>query len=253
MTTIRFSLSRYNIIYCSINITRDISFFLYILLPCWNSGAATIHKICPSLCCLVSKLELCALHDTSFLNENSPECFFFHLQQNHNASWKAIVPSWHSATAHCADRSLMWDYIERCVPAGTFRGQEDFEIQWMWHQFFCQNWIRAHAADFYLNLMLSRVQRQLLHLQQIVRKKKKERKLSALPWLCLKLFGSTASPWSINWAAGEETSEKLQDWLVRNFKTWMCKRHFYRSASDVTTSAVLLQGKMRLLLPNNFQ
>lgn len=77
MTTIRFSLSRYNIIYCSINITRDISFFLYILLPCWNSGAATTHKICPSLCCLVSKLELCALHDTSFLNENSPECFFF--------------------------------------------------------------------------------------------------------------------------------------------------------------------------------
>lgn len=214
----------------------------YILLPfpklwrCHNSQDL-------SLFCLVRKLELCAAlcpwwYFFFFLMKTANNVFvFFHLQQNHNGSWQAIVPSWHGAAAHCADRSLMWDYIERCVPAGTFRGQEDFEIQWMWLQFFCQNWIRAQAAYFYLNLMLSRVQRQLLHLQQIVRKgKKKERKLSALPWLCLKPFGSTASAWSINWAAWEETSEKLQGWLVRYFRTWKCERHIYRSASDITTS-----------------
>lgn len=238
-----FSSSWYNTLYCSINRTGDIvvfrsvhssSFSKTLALPQLTRFIFVLSgKEVGALCSSVPLMIL-----LFFFNENSQQCFvFFHPQQNHNGSWQAIVPSWHGAAAHCADRSLMWDYIERCVPAGTFRGQEDFEIQWMWLQFFCQNWIRAQAAYFYLNLMLSRVQRQLLHLQQIVRKgKKKERKLSALPWLCLKPFGSTASAWSINWAAREETSEKLQGWLVRYFRTWKCERHIYRSASDITTS-----------------
>lgn len=238
-----FSSSWYNTLYCSINRTGDIAFFRSVHSSSFSKTLALPQltrfifvlsgKEVGALCSSVPLMIL-----LFFFNENSQQCFvFFHPQQNHNGSWQAIVPSWHGAVAHCADRSLMWDYIERCVPAGTFRGQEDFEIQWMWLQFFCQNWIRAQAAYFYLNLMLSRVQRQLLHLQQIVRKgEKKERKLSALPWLCLKPFGSTASAWSINWAAWEETSEKLQGWLVRYFRTWKCERHIYRSASDITTS-----------------
>ncbi len=53
---------------------------------------------------------------------------FCHLQQNGNVFWQAIVLHWHSATTHFGDRSLMCDYSEHCVPAGTFRGQEEFEI-----------------------------------------------------------------------------------------------------------------------------
>lgn len=177
-----FSSSWYNTLYCNINRTGDIAFFLSVHSSSFSETLALPQltrfifvlsgKEVGALCSSVPLMIL-----LFFLMKTANNVFvFFHLQQNHNGSWQAIVPSWHGAAAHCADRLLMWDYIELCVPAGTFRGQEDFEIQWMWLQFFCQNWIRAQAAYFYLNLMLSRVQRQLLHLQQIVRKGKKKRK-----------------------------------------------------------------------------
>lgn len=63
----------------------------------------------------------------------------------------------------------------------------------------------------------------------------KKKKLSALPWLYLKLFGSAAPPWSINQTAWKKSSEKLHGRLVYtpmelfNVEVQRC---FYRSASD---------------------
>lgn len=139
----------------------------------------------PRLCLVVflSRLELCSAL--------CPWYFFFssivkfpRMLLSPTAEWQWFLAGHCPVLAQCCcalgDRSLMWDYIEHRIPAVTFRGQEDFEIQCMWLHSFCQNWIRAPAAYFYLNLMLSRVQRQLLHLLQIIKRKKKKAECTSL-------------------------------------------------------------------------